>query len=197
MTIGEARKAYYGQYQKFAKAANDTAALQKDLEQKMRITPGGKELYGEEAASLELRYNKLNEAAQKYLDFQSKIIDQEVAYANMKSSEQNAEAMAEAYKDLGKIMLVAGRLMKGDIVPATDERKLQEYDTELYMSCKQMQMMAQIEKRREHKSLWNEDEEPAEVEDPMEFADSQEVSCEGGPSLTAVPEEVVSGDVTL
>ena len=191
MTIGEARTAYYAQYKKFSEAAYETAQQKKAAEEKMKTMPDGtdKDLFGKEAASLELRYNKLTEEAKKYLDYQSKIIDQECAYANMKSSEQNAEAMEEAYKDLSKIMMVARRLMKGDIVPPSDEMKLQEYDDKLYLSCKQMQIMAQVEKRREHESLWG-DEETRDIEDPMEFADSQEISCADGPSLSASPADV-------
>lgn len=190
MTIGEARKAYYSQYQKFSKAAQDTELQKKEVEQKMRTVTDGKELFEKQAASLELRYNKLNEEAQKYIDYQSKIIEQECALANMKSSEQNAEAMKEAYEDVGKVMKVARRLMKGDIVPPSDEMKLREYDDKLYLACKQMQIMAQVEKRKHHKSLWDEDGETREIEDPMEYADSQEISCADGPSLDACPEDI-------
>lgn len=191
MTIGEARSAYYSQYQKFSKAAYDVSQQKKETEEKMRTVPGGEELFGKQAASLELRYNKLNEEAQKYLDYQSKIIEQECALANMKSSEQNADAMKKAYEDVAKVMTVARRLMKGDIVPVSDEMKLQEYDDKLFLACKQMQIMAQVEKRKEHKSLWDEDGETSEVEDPMEYADSQEISCDDGPSLDATPDDIV------
>ena len=82
-------------------------------------------------------YDRLNEEAQKYLDYQSKIIEQECALANMKSSEQNADAMKKAYEDVAKVMTVARRLMKGDIVPASDEMKLQEYDDKLFLPIRQ------------------------------------------------------------
>lgn len=191
MTIGEARSAFYSQYQKFSKAAYEVDLQKKDIEEKMRTIPNGEELFGKQAASLEIRYNKLNEEAEKYIDYQSKIIEQECALANLKSSEQNADAMEKAYKDISKVMIVARRLMKGDIVPASDEMKLQEYDDKLYLACKQMQAMAQVEKRKEHKSLWDEDEEVSDIEDPMEYADSQEISCSDGPSLDASPEDIV------
>ena len=189
MTIGEARSAYYSQYQKFSEAAYGVSRQKKETEEKMRTVPGGEELFGKQAASLELRYDRLNEEAQKYLDYQSKIIEQECALANMKSSEQNADAMKKAYEDVAKVMMVARRLMKGDIVPASDEMKLQEYDDKLFLACKQI--MAQVEKRKAHKSLWGEDTETSEAEDPMEYADSQEISCSDGPSLDASPEDIV------
>ena len=45
----------------------------------------------------------------------------------MEVAKQQGEAMEESVEDLGKIMEVARRLMDGDIVPPTDEKKLMEY----------------------------------------------------------------------
>ena len=68
---------------------------------------------------------------------------------------------------VAKVMEVARRLMKGDIVPSTDEKKLMEYNDKLYQMAKNMGEMAKVEKRKKHKSLW-EDEEEKQYEDPDE-----------------------------
>ena len=49
-------------------------------------------------------------------------------WANAESAKQQGEAMKDYYRDMAKVMEVARRLMKGDIVPSTDEKKLMEYN---------------------------------------------------------------------
>ena len=61
-------------------------------------------------------------------------------------------------------MTVARRLMHGDQVPMQDEKKLMEYDKDLYIMAKNAGMMARLEKRKKYDSLW-EDEEKKEHED--------------------------------
>ncbi len=69
-------------------------------------------------------------------------------------------------------MTVARRIMHGDQVPMQDEKKLMEYDKDLYIMAKNAGMMARLEKRKKYDSLW-EDEEKKEHEDPMEAADAR------------------------
>lgn len=70
------------------------------------------------------------------------------------ANEKNAE-------DQAKIMAVYRAIAKGDIVPASDERKLQEYSADLYQAAKMAQSMAQINERKKHASQWDEEEEDA------------------------------------
>ena len=88
-------------------------------------------------------------------------------------------------------MTVARRLMHGDIVPGSDERKLLEYDNDLYMACKHAQMLAQLEEKKEYESLWDEEEKPQEAEDPMETAGNTEISVADGPDLSTEVADVV------
>lgn len=78
---------------------------------------------------------------------------------NVKTEQCNAESTKEIGKDLVKIMAVYRALAKGNYVPAKDERKLQEYDADLYQSAKIAQAMAQQQKRKKEKSQWDEKEE--------------------------------------
>ena len=78
--------------------------------------------------------------------------------------------MAKDYgEEMGKIMTVARRIMHGDQVPMQDEKKLMEFDKDLYIMAKNAGMMAQLKERKKYDSLW-EDEEKKEYEDPMEAA---------------------------
>ena len=84
--------------------------------------------------------------------------------------------------------------MKGDIVPPSDERKLMEFDDELYQAAKNIGRMRQrLEEQKEHKSLW-EDEEPKEYPDPMEVADNSE-AFGSGPEIVSVDETMASVEV--
>jgi hypothetical protein len=79
---------------------------------------------------------------------------------------------------------MARRLMHGDQVPMQDEKKLMEYDKDLYIMAKNAGMMARLEKRKKYDSLW-EDEEKKEHEDPMEAADAEETFT-AGPEVVSV-----------
>jgi hypothetical protein len=106
-----------------------------------------------------------------------KLMEQWAAVANMESSKQQGEAMEEYYEDMGKIMEVARRIMKGGIVPADDEKKLMEYSMELYQAAKNMGALAK--EREEYDTLWEEEPEEGEPADPMEVADNTEAFAEG------------------
>ena len=99
-------------------------------------------------------------------------------------NEQQDEAAKDYSEEMGKIMTVARRIMHGDIVPAQDEKKLMEFDKDLYMMAKNAGMMARLEKRKKYKSLWD-DEEKKEREDPMEAADAEEAFA-AGPEVVSV-----------
>ena len=85
--------------------------------------------------------------------------------------------------------------MNGDIVPASDERKLMEFDDKLYQAAKNIgELRRRMEKeRKEHKSLW-EDEEPKEYEDPTEVANNTE-AFGPGPEIVSVEETMASVEV--
>ena len=79
-----------------------------------------------------------------------------------RAAQKTQEAASEKYaKDQAKIMSVYRAMAKGDIVPASDEKKLMEYSSELYQSAKMAQSMALQAERRKHKSQWDEKEEEA------------------------------------
>ena len=81
--------------------------------------------------------------------------------ADLAAEKTKEEGMKQVMEDQAKALAVFRSLSKGDIVPASDERKLMEYDDKLYQAGKVAQAMAQrlrkeIEKK---KSEWDEEEE--------------------------------------
>ncbi len=190
MKIVEARQAYSAQIKAYQEQKLILSKQRQELEKKMKITPNGQELYANEAAILELTYNALDEKQEAYQDYMSKLNEQWAAKANLVSAKQQGDAMEEYVEDLGKIMQVARRLMDGDIVPPSDERKLLEYSSELYQAAKNIGAMTKKEEREKYDSLW-EDEEETVYEDPMEVADNTEVFT-SGPAIVDVADTMAA-----
>lgn len=122
-----------------------------------------------------------------------KLNEQWAMTANMVSTKNQSEAIEKYVEDMSKIMEVARRLMKGDIVLAKDEKKLMEYSMEMYQTAKNMGAMVRQNEKEKHDSLWEDEEENDTTSpDPMETADNAEAFA-AGPEVVAVEE--VMGDV--
>lgn len=194
MIIKEARQTYGAQIRSYHEQQIALQKQKKELERKMNTTPDGKNVYANEAAVLELTIQAVDEKQNEYRDYMEKLTEQWAAVANMEVAKQQGEAMEEYAIDMGKIMEVARRLMKGAIVPATDEKKLMEYSMELYQAAKNIGALARQKEKEEYESLWDEKEAPEEVADPMEVADNT-AAFDEGPEIVEVSEVVaeVSG----
>lgn len=188
MTVGEARLTYSAQLKSYNQQKFKLSAQRQELKEKMEKTENGAELYADEAATLELTYQAVSEKYQEYRDYMEQLMEQWSAKVDAVSSEQQADAMEEYAADMGKILVVARRLMHGDIVPLKDEQKLMEFDSDLYQMAKNIGAMAQRMEKKKYKSLW-EDEEKKEYDDPSEEADAQEAFASGP--------EVVSVEATM
>jgi hypothetical protein len=178
MTLGELRTTYSSVHKEYNSTKYDLSVKLNEMKDRIANTPNGNELYGEQAATLLLQYNAVKDQQQVYDSFIQQFMQQWNAKLETTAAQQNAEASEDYAKEMGKIMTVAQRMCHGDKVPASDEKKLMEYDSDLYKIAKNAQMMAQLEKRKEYKSLW-EDEENKEYEDPIEAADSTETDLVG------------------
>ena len=147
MKIGEAQQIYREQVKSYQA---QKSAVTKQLEQvrsRMERYPDGQEKYGAEAATLELTLDKLNEKQQEYQDYLSELAEQYCAYWNATAAEQQKDAAQKYASDLGKVLEVARRIMKGAVVPASDEKKLMEFSFEMYQTAKNIGSMVQREKR--------------------------------------------------
>lgn len=194
MKIGEAQSTYSAQLRAYNATKNDLFAKKQALDEKIKTTENGAVVYQNEAATLELQYNAIDEKRQEYQDYMDKLLEQKTAVWNMQAANQQADAMAEGAKEQGKIMEVARRIMHGDKVPPKDEKKLMEYDYKLYAMAKNAGAMRELEKnRKEHKSLW-EDEEKKEVPD-IEGTTNDTEAFADGPEVVSVADTMASVSV--
>lgn len=194
MKISEARQLYNTQIRTYREQHTILTKQRQELEQKMNTTPDGKSIYANEAAVLELTIEAVTKKQNEYQNYMDKLLQQWSATANMVSAKQQGEAMEDYVADMGKILEVARRLMKGSIVPASDERKLMEYSMELYQTAKNMGALAKEKEKEKYDSLW-EDEEKKEYEDPIETADNTE-AFGMGPAIVDVADTMASVEVS-
>jgi hypothetical protein len=192
MTVGEARKTYSDQLKSYNIQKFKLAQQKSDLDEKIKTTQNGSAVYANEAATLELTYNAVAEKQNEYQDYMNQLMEQWSAKVDEVSAKQNAEAEKEAFEDLEKVMTVARRMMKGDSRPSSDEKKLMEYDNDIYQMAKSAQTLAQLREkhRKKHDSLWD-DEEKRETVDAMEEADGQEAFADG-PEVVSVEDTMAS-----
>ncbi len=186
MKIGEAQQIYRNQIKEYRTERSAVSKQLKNIQAKMQHFPGRGEEYASEAATLELTLNALDEKESEYQEYLDRLAEQYCAYWNATVGEQQADAAAEYAQEMGKMMEVARRIMKGGIVPASDEKKLMEYSFEMYQTAKNIGALAQQEKKEKYKSLWK-DEEEKEYDDPQEVA-------ENGTAPAGAPEVVDAAD---
>lgn len=195
MKISEARQLYSTQIKAYNEQQVVLSKQKKALEEKMNSVSDGKNLFAEEAVILELTLDAVIEKKNEYQDYMSDLNQQWSAISQMVSSKQQQDASKEYVEDLGKIMEVARRLMKGDIVPPNDEKKLMEYSMEMYQAAKNIGALAKEKEREEHESLWDEKEEKKVYDDPMEVADNAQ-AISGAPQIVDVADMMASaGDM--
>lgn len=186
MKIGEAQKLYREQRSALLEQKRKLLKKKEDLEKKVNRTPNGKEIYANEAATLELT---LDAVAQRF-DENQEVLDQlGEQYAlvwNAEVARQQGDAMQDYGEDMAKILEVARRIGKGAKVPASDEKKLMDYSMELYMSAKNLAMMNERRKKEKYKSLWeDEDKKQEEQYDPQGKAEDAETGV-GMPDTSPV-----------
>ena len=177
MRLIEAQQAYRAQRQDLIDQRKELLKRQKALEQKMNVTVNGRELFAEEAATLELSINENKEKFDRNLEVLDRLAEQECAVWNAEVCRQQTDVMSDAAIDMAKIMEVARRISTGGRVPASDERKLMDYSMELYMSAKNLAMLKEMEEKRKKKydSLWEDEDEEQEEYDPQGKAENSEV----------------------
>lgn len=190
MKIGEARGIYSTQLRSYNEQKFLLAQQKQELEEKIKKTENGAEIYADEAATLELKYNAVSEKQDEYQEYMNGLMAQWSAEFDKVAAEQQADAAEEYAKDMGKIMMIARRIMHGDIVPAKDEKKLMEFDDKLYQVAKNIGMMVRQNEKKKYKSLWD-DEEKKEYEDPADAADDAD-AFSAGPEVVDVADTIAA-----
>lgn len=179
MKIVEAQKLYRAQRSALINQRRELVKRKEELDKRVNVTVDAqkKEIYANEAATLELSIDAINERFDENQEVLDGLMEQYAAVFNMEVSRQQGDVMKEAALEMSKIMEVARRIGKGARVPATDEKKVMDYSMELYMAAKNLAMLNKLKekKKEEYDSLWGDEEEKKEY-DPEGKAENAETS---------------------
>ena len=189
MKVAEARSTYSAQLRSYHEQKFKLAKQRQELDEKIKTTENGSVIYANEAATLELVYNAVEEKQNEYQEYMDQLMGQWTAKFNEVASKQQADAAKEYGEEMGKLITVARRIMHGDTVPQSDEKKLMEFDRDLYQMAKNIGALAKMKDKKEYDSLW--DEEKKEYEDPMEVANGEEAFA-SGPVIVSVEDTMAA-----
>ncbi len=174
MKLGDALHQYRCNRQKLVDRTRSLTKKKKAAEKKFEAT--GDVTFADEAATLQLSIEANEENFKKNQEVLDNLTMQYTAEWNAEVARQQSDPETGYAAELGKIMTTVARMCAGDKVPLSDEQKVREYDSELYMKAKMAQSMmaAMKKKQKEYDSLWKEDEEGENKYDPEAAAENAE-----------------------
>lgn len=82
----------------------------------------------------------------------------EAGLRDMAAAKQQSDLTTKATDDMLKCLEIARRISTGGKVPPKDEKKLMDYNMELYMSAKSLALAIKQKEHKEYKSLWADEE---------------------------------------
>lgn len=195
MKLGDALHQYRCNRQKLVDRTRSLTKKKKAAEKKFEAT--GDVTFADEAATLQLSIEANEENFKKNQEVLDNLTMQYTAEWNAEVARQQSDPETGYAAELGKIMTTVARMCAGDKVPLSDEQKVREYDSELYMKAKMAQSMmaAMKKKQKEYDSLWNEDEEEKNKYDPEAAAENAEFAgvlpdIEVGEAESAEPPDI-------
>lgn len=80
----------------------------------------------------------------------------------LESAKEAAEAAGEGMEEMAKVLEIARRISRGDHVPPGDEKKLMEYDKDLYQMAKTSATLYANRKHKKYKTLFEEEDKTQE-----------------------------------
>lgn len=83
----------------------------------------------------------------------------EMYQEQLEAAKEAAKAAGEGMEDMAKIIEIARRISRGDKVPPSDEKKLMEFDSDLYQVAKAAAALHAKEKHKEHDALFEDEDE--------------------------------------
>lgn len=182
MKLGEVIPKYREYRQELVDQTRSLAKQRDEAKKKFELT--GDKKFEEEAATLQLSVEASDEEFKKNQEVLDGLMEQYAAAWNAEVARQQSDPETGYAATMGKIMTTAMRMSRGDNVPYSDEKKLQEANDKLYAAAKQAQaMMKQMKnhKAKDYDSLW--DEEGGEY-DPEAAAENAEATGD----LPEIPE---------
>lgn len=194
MKIKEARQAYTAQLDILRKRQKELLK-EKEAHEAQTFGPAGNvslggdgsgggvffelsEEYRKRAQELQDKIDSIKEQIDEHVKLRDQVIEMEVGIANAEVAKQQGEAMQDYGEEMAKCIEIARRIANGDKVPAQDEKKLMDFNMEVYMAAKNMAAMNIDKKHKDYDSLWGDEEEKGENPDPMEMAADSEINVE-------------------
>lgn len=188
MKIGEAQKAYRqqlsllrGQRSNYVKQQEENRRKMEKAQEKseqLGVTFELSEEYLAREKELQGQIDALSGQIKKNEKVLADLTDQEVGIANSVVAKQQGEAMKEYGEEMAKCLEIARRISRGDRVPAQDEKKLMEFNMDIYKMAKNMAAINMNQEHEDWDSLWGDEEEKKEYEDPLEVAENAEANVE-------------------
>ena len=191
MTIKEARKAYTAQLDVLRNRQRKLLKEQEENDRKFQYSSkeeawnGGSgvvielsEEYRKRAQELQEKIDQVKEQIEEHVKLRDEVIGMEVGIANAEVAKQQGEAMQEYGEEVAKCLEIARRIANGDKVPASDEKKLMDFNMEVYIAAKNMAVMNADKEHKEYDSMWGEEEEKGENPNPHEMAGDTQISVE-------------------
>lgn len=185
MKIGEAQKAYRqqlgllrGQKSDFVKQREENRKKLEEARKKSEeqgVTFEFSAAYLEREKELQEKIDELSRQIDKNEKTLDDLIEQETGIFNSMVAEQQGDAMKEYGENMAKCLEIARRISRGDRVPAQDEKKLMDFNMEIYQMAKEMAAMNMEGKHKDWESLWGEEEEK-EYDDPFEASQNAETN---------------------
>lgn len=204
MRIGDAQKAYRQQLGLLRGQKNDFVKQREENRKKMEearkkseeqgVTFEFSEAYLEREKELQEKIDELSGQIKKNEKTLDDLIEQEVGIFNSMVAEQQSDAMKEYGEEMAKCLEIARRISRGDRVPAQDEKKLMDFNMDIYKMAKEMATINMEGEHEEWDSLWGEEEEK-EYEDPFEASQNAETNVgmpEGMEMAVSADAEVTS-----
>jgi len=198
MKIGDAQKAYREQLGILRARRSDFVKQQKENREKMEaaakngdgagVTLELSEEYLQREKELQEKIEELSGQIKKDEKGLEALIEQEVGIINSEVSKQQADAMQKYGEDMAKCLEIARRIGRGDRVPAQDEKKLMDFNMEIYQMAKNMAALHMDEEHRDWDSLWGKEEE-TEYGEPQEKAANAEAGVEPPEDIEAAAAE--------
>lgn len=191
MKIKEARQAYTAQLDILRNRQKELLKKKEENDARLKCSgmnttvssDGGvvvdlSEEYRKRAQELQEKIDKVKAQIDEHIELRDQVIEMEVGIANAEVAKQQGEAMQEYGEEVAKCLEIARRIANGDRVPAQDEKKLMDFNMEVYMAAKNMAVMNMDKKHKDYDSLWQDEEEKGENPDPMEMAADSEINVE-------------------
>ena len=179
MKIRDAKQAYSAQLDVLRNKRQSLTKLLKEQEN------SGQEMSSVDRLELTKELSDVNAQYKATRGAMESIITQENLIHNSEAAKQQGEAMAEQAKEISKMMEVFRRISSGAKVPPADEKKLMEFNHELYMATKTAAMLAE-QNDDEYDSLWeDEEEDTGEVQDAHEIAENSEIDVSSPETVAA------------